>query len=154
RKLYFVIALLFFCAPLRAQVVDLPKLEIVSNDKPVKTYKFDSKLMGRTMLFQVVFPPLPKHPPNYRGPEPVYPVLYLLHGLGGHYDNWASKTQIAKYAAEYNWTIVIPEGGDGWYTDSTTAPNDRYESYLLQELFPLVDKWFGVANQRDARAIA
>jgi len=142
------------CVVSQAQTRNAPEFERVSKDKgPVQTYRFQSKLMGRPMLFQVVAPLQARHSANYRGPKLVYPIMYLLHGLAGHYDNWSTKTQIAKYAAEYKWTIVLPEGGDGWYTDSVTVSGDRYESYLINELFPLIDRWFGPDTSR-TRGIA
>lgn len=83
-----------------------------------------------------------------------YPVVYLLHGLGGHFDNWTDKTKLWEYAAESGFIVVTPEGGDGWYTDSATVPNDRYETYLTDELIPEIDKKFRTAADRNNRAIA
>src|SRR5437868_5437216 len=104
---------LFCWAPSFAQGDGPPTPEWVSSDgKTLITYKFESKVMGRPMFFQVAFPPHPKRSPNYRGPEPIFPVLFLLHGLSGHYDNWSTKTKIVEYAATFRRTIVMPEGGD------------------------------------------
>jgi S-formylglutathione hydrolase FrmB len=81
-------------------------------------------------------------------------VIYLLHGLAGHYDNWTDKTKLAEYAGAYKFIIVTPEGGDGWYTDSSTTRNDRYESYILKELIPEIDRKFRTVPNRDHRLIA
>jgi S-formylglutathione hydrolase FrmB len=81
-------------------------------------------------------------------------VIYLLHGLYGHFDNWAAKTKLAEYSAQHNYLIVAPEGNDGWYTDSVTVPSDKYESYIVKELIPLIDKKFRTVADRDHRAIA
>jgi S-formylglutathione hydrolase FrmB len=81
-------------------------------------------------------------------------VIYLLHGLFGHFDNWTDKTKLAEYAAPHNFIIVTPEGGDGWYTDSVSVPNDKYESYIIQELIPEIDKKFRTVADREHRAIA
>src|SRR5207248_10367596 len=83
-----------------------------------------------------------------------YPVIYLLHGFGGHYNNWTDKTKVAQYAKQYGFLIVTPEGADGWYTDSVSAPNDRYESYIIQELIPEIDKTYRTLADRDHRAVA
>ena len=86
--------------------------------------------------------------------ETRYPVIYLLHGLTGHYNNWAEKTKLEQYAANYNYIIVMPEGDNGWYTDSATVPNDKYESYIIKELIPEIDKKYRTKADRQNRAIA
>lgn len=111
--------------------------------------ELDSKLMRRKMPYQVIIPT------NYESEKTIrFPVLYLLHGLGGHYDNWASKTNLTKHAAEHRVILVMPEGGNGWYTDSATEPNDKYESYIIQELVSEIDKNYRTVAERKGRAIA
>ena len=118
--------------------------------KTVENFKLNSKLMAREMPYRVVLPV------NYNNSKEktTYPVIYLLHGLTGHFDNWTDNTKLAEYAARYNYIIVTPEGNNGWYTDSATAPNDRYETYISQELIPEIDKKFRTKAARESRAIA
>jgi S-formylglutathione hydrolase FrmB len=112
------------------------------------TYQLKSKLMGQDMPYLVVLPN------DYGTSKANYPVIYLLHGLSGHYDNWTAKTKLAEYSAAHKFIIVTPEGGDGWYTDSSTVPNDKYESYIVKELIPEIDKKFRTVADRDHRMIA
>jgi S-formylglutathione hydrolase FrmB len=77
-----------------------------------------------------------------------------LHGLTGHFSNWTDKTKLAEYAADHNFVIVTPEGDNGWYSDSVSVPNDKYESYLVNELIPAIDKTFRTAAKRENRFIA
>lgn len=116
----------------------------------VGDYKIDSKLMAREMPYRVILPV------NYKqsNDKTAYPTLYLLHGLTGHFDNWTNKTKIAEYALKYDYIIVMPEGNNGWYSDSASVPNDKYESYILRELIPEVDKKFRTRAERGYRAIA
>jgi putative tributyrin esterase len=117
----------------------------------VQTIQFESKLVGKTLPYNVLLPL------NYNdeiAKTKRYPVLYLLHGLTGHYTNWFERTRLADYAAADQIIIVTPEGNDGWYTDSSTIQNDKYESYIIQELIPDVEKRFRVNSDRGARAIA
>jgi putative tributyrin esterase len=117
----------------------------------VQTLRLSSRLMAREMPYRVIFPS------GYDAKEKAserYPVIYLLHGLGGHFDNWTDKTKLAEYAAPYDFIIVTPEGGDGWYTDSATARDDRYETYIADELISEIDKKFRTAADRKYRAIA
>jgi putative tributyrin esterase len=116
-----------------------------------ETIQFKSKLVGKTLPYSVVLPP------GYAlagQPAISYPVLYLLHGLAGHYSNWLTKTRLAEYAAAYRMIIITPEGNDGWYTDSATVSADRYETYIVQELIPDVEKHFRAIKGREGRSVA
>lgn len=117
----------------------------------VVTVKFQSKLVEKLLPYNVVLPPGYSNPENS---NVTYPVLYLLHGLSGHYSDWAARTKLTEYASSYQILIVTPEGNDGWYTDSVTKPEDKYETYIVQELIPDVQRRFRVSNARQARAIA
>ncbi len=136
---------LVFAVPVAAQ-----RSNVGSSD-PLKVQegKIASKLMARDMPYRILLP---------RGYETAkserYPAIYLLHGLYGSYKNWTEKTKIAEYAAEYGFIIVNPEGANGWYTDSVLTPNDRYESYIIKELIPEIDRKFRTKADRDDRIIA
>jgi len=115
---------------------------------PVQALQLSSKLMARDVPYRVVLPT------EYRSSKERYPVIYLLHGLAGHYDNWTDKTKIAQYAASYKFIVVTPEVGDGWYTDSSTILSDKYEDYIIKELIPEIDAKFRTLVDRDHRMIA
>ncbi len=114
----------------------------------VHSYSLSSKLMNREMPYRIILPT------GYASTSERYPVIYLLHGLTGHFNNWTDKTKLAEYSTAYKFIIVTPEGGDGWYTDSATVPADKYESYIVEELIPEIDKKFRTLADRDHRAIA
>ena len=116
----------------------------------VENYKLNSKLMAREMPYRVVLPI------DYKSAndKTAYPVIYLLHGLTGHFSNWTDSSKLVEHAAKYNYILVTPEGNNGWYTDSATVPNDRYESYIVQELIPEIDKKFRTQADRNHRAVA
>ena len=115
----------------------------------VETVQFRSTLINASLPYQVVLPP------DYRTSKTTrYPVLYLLHGLGGHYGDWLTRTNVADYAAQYRLIVVTPEGNDSWYTDSATKPNDKYESYVLKELIPDVQRRYRTIETRYGRAVA
>ena len=117
----------------------------------VQTVPFVSKLVGKPLPYNVVLP-VGYDQPSAKGTS--YPVLYLLHGLTGHYDNWTKRTKLAEYAAAYSMIIVTPEGNNGWYTDSATVLTDKYESYIVNELIPDVQQRFRANPAREGRAIA
>jgi S-formylglutathione hydrolase FrmB len=115
----------------------------------VETIQFHSTLINATLPYNVVLPR------DYRSAKTSrYPVLYLLHGLGGHYSDWLTRTNVADYASQYRLIIVMPEGNDSWYMDSATKPNDKYEMYILKELIPDVQHRYRTIETRYGRAIA
>src|SRR5437773_4375868 len=115
----------------------------------VETIQFQSKLVNATLPYNVILPP------GYRTSTTTrYPVLYLLHGLTGHYSDWLHRTNVADYAAQYRMIVVMPEGKDGWYTDSASVFTDKYESYILKELIPDVQKRYRTIETRYGRGIA
>lgn len=117
----------------------------------VQTVLFESKLVGQTLPYNVLLPV------DYDQPTSKtkrYPVVYLLHGLTGHYTNWIEKTKLTDHAAPYGLIIVTPEGNDGWYSDSATMPSDKYETYIIQELLPDVQRRYRTVETREGRAIA
>jgi putative tributyrin esterase len=117
-----------------------------------RTIQFHSKLVGAQLPYRVILPPW-YNPAEGQKPQ-RYPVLYLLHGLGGHYTNWLEKTKLLNDSFHFNLIIVTPEGNDGWYTDSATVPRDKYESYILKELIPDVESRFRTIETRAGRSIA
>ena len=115
----------------------------------VETVQFHSQLVNATLPYNVVLPP------DYHVSKSTrYPVLYLLHGFGGHYGDWVTRTNLADYTAQYRMIVVTPEGNNGWYTDSVSAANDKYESYILKELIPDVQKRYRTIEARYGRGIA
>jgi putative tributyrin esterase len=116
----------------------------------IETVEFDSTLMARRMPFRVVVPA------RYNEKAEAarrYPVVYLLHGLFGGYDNWTKLTKLAEYSAAADVIIVTPEGKNGWYTDSAANPSDKFESHIVREVIPEVDKRYRTIAERRARAI-
>ncbi len=117
----------------------------------VHSSELDSKLMGRKMPYRVVLPA------GYDAREEGsrrYQVVYLLHGLTGNFANWTNLTRLTEHSVNYKLIIVTPEGENGWYTDSATKATDKYESYIVKELIPEIDRLYRTENKREGRAIA
>lgn len=93
-------------------------------------------------------------PHDYNSSSKRYPVLFLLHGLFGAHTNWIELTDIERHTQEHELIIVMPDGGDGWYSDSATVASERYESFFINELLPHVEQNFRTLEQRSSRAIA
>ncbi len=110
-----------------------------------------SKLVKTTLPYNVI---LPRDYLSTQARNRRYPVIYLLHGLTGHFSNWVERTKVSEYSRLSDVLIVMPEGNNGWYTDSATVPDHKYESYVIEELIPEVDRKFRTIESREGRAIA
>lgn len=107
-----------------------------------------SSLMQRELPFWVILPE------TYETSGKNYPVLYLLHGLFGSCDNWLELTAIKDYLADKELIVVLPEGGNSWYSDSATIAKDKFESSFINELIPGVETKYRVSASKEKRAIA
>ena len=126
----------------------------VERDAPRRheTVPFESKLVGAPLPYNVLLPAGYKTEAAKRR---RYPVLYLLHGLTGSANDWVSeRARLADHAAHYPFIVVVPEGRNAWYTDSATAPAEKFESYFVRELIPDVDTRFRTLASREGRAVA
>ena len=146
----FLWLILAFAVPFAVQAQKAETQQTVNQTAvTVQDLKLNSKLMAREMPYKLILPT------NYKTEkDKTYAVIYLLHGLTGHYNNWTDKTKIAEYAAKYQYIFVMPEGDDGWYSDSVSVAKDKYESYIIQELIPEIDKKFRTFADKNHRVIA
>jgi len=150
-KLRAALTVLLLASPLGVARVSAPHpLATASSSVPsIETVQFQSKLLNATLPYNVILPIEYHYSRTTR-----YPVLYLLHGVTGHYSDWITHTNVAEYAAGYRMIVVMPEGNNGWYTDSATVPADKYETYILKELIPEVQKRYRTIEARYGRAVA
>ena len=82
-------------------------------------------------------------PDSYSGGNDSLPVILLLHGYGGGYKNWSSKTNLVRQADEFNFIIVCPDGNrNSWYLDSPMEPESQYKTFFINELVPWIKKNF------------
>jgi putative tributyrin esterase len=93
--------------------------------------------LNRTARFAVLLPA------GYQ-PSNRYPVLYLLHGLGGSYRDWISSSKLAAHALPYNILIVMPDAGASWYVNAVNTQDDRFEDYITQDLPSTVSSKYSI----------
>ena len=107
-----------------------------------------SAALGRAMKYRVLLPS------DYDSSQRRYPVLYLLHGLGGDYKDWTTRTNVAEYSRTLPLIIVMPDGENSWYTNAANTPADRFEDYILTDLLTDVAGKYRTINSRHGRTIA
>lgn len=115
----------------------------------VDTLSLYSTAMKKEMKFIVV-------EPANKSPQKGFPVLYLLHGMGGSYDLWINKVPELQAAADrFNCLIVCPDGGrTTLYFNNPLDSSYRFESHFIRELIPYIDKSYPTAKDRRYRAVA
>ena len=97
-------------------------------------------------------------PSSYQRGNQQYPVIYLLHGGSGAFSDWHQKVSepglVAKMAEAYDLIIVTPGVGPAsYYYDSPLLDSVRYETYMIQELIPHIDKSYRTLAKKESRAI-
>ncbi|MFO0811362.1 MAG: alpha/beta hydrolase-fold protein [Gemmataceae bacterium] len=116
---------------------------------PVKTVTFDSPSVGRTMKYNIVLPA------KYEQTTDRYPVLYLLHGYSGNYNNWG-RMGVPRSAHLYDLIVVMPDGGNSWYVNwakSEEGQKNNWEDAIVKDLVGHVDATYRTIAKREGRAI-
>lgn len=86
------------------------------------------------------------------GPTEDIPTLYLLHGMHGTYSSWLRKSNIERYAADYNIAVVMPSGENSFYTDMKYGA--KYFTYTAEELVDFTRRVFRLSVKREKTFIA
>ncbi|WP_316770183.1 alpha/beta hydrolase family protein [Pedobacter frigiditerrae] len=75
-------------------------------------------------------------PKNYKKLDKL-PVMFLLHGYSGNYKQWNNIMNAQKYADEYGFIIICPDGlFSSWYLNSPVKADWQYETFFFNELYP------------------
>lgn len=139
--------------------------DVLHTDMPqgkIDTVTYESKTVGTNRKALIYTPP------GY-SKERKYPVLYLLHGIGGDEKEWlkGGQPQIILnnlYAANKvePMIVVMPNGRamkDDRATGNMMAPDKvqafaAFEQDLLNDLIPFIEATYPVISDREHRAIA
>lgn len=115
--------------------------------------RFWSQSLGRQMPFRIYLPP------GYESDTSVeYPVLYMLHGLGGSNADWQNQGLFDAATAMISrgeippMIIVTPEGESGYWVDHYKN-GPRYGSYISKDLVSFIDANYRTKAYGSARAI-
>jgi enterochelin esterase-like enzyme len=126
----------------------------------LETIEYDSTTVGIKRKAQVYLPP------GYSA-ENKYPVLYLLHGIGGDEREWtrggAANVILDNLYADKKavpMIVVLPNGR----ASKDLTPRDpiprqspafaAFERDLLDDLIPFIEKTYSVKADRESRALA
>ncbi|MCP4445116.1 MAG: esterase family protein [Myxococcales bacterium] len=138
----------------------------------VKTASFRSEALGVEKSYLVYLPA------GYEQGEVRYPVVYMLHGIGGDEDDWSKMNLIdAPDELSLPAIIIMIDGEDSFYANSATlagydvclkvprpfghTPSPEtycvrsadYETYVASDMGAHVDSTYRTIAKREARAI-
>jgi putative tributyrin esterase len=77
------------------------------------------------------------------------PAVVLLHGWSGNYKQWNKIMDAQKYADEYGYILICPDGlYKSWYLNSPAKLDWQYESFFFDELLPKVKQDFSIDEDK------
>ena len=93
--------------------------------------------------------------PDGVGPvDGAFPTVYLLNGYGGDYGSWGIvRPDLGDLADQFGVVMVMPDGRDTWYFDSTVNPKVQMESFITKTLVPYIDSRYPTVKAPEYRAI-
>ncbi|HUQ01235.1 MAG TPA: alpha/beta hydrolase family protein [Kofleriaceae bacterium] len=163
--------------PTSASSEAAPITPVAAPDGPGKVLdaSFESKALGVVKKYKVYLP---------AGYDALtarrYPVVYMLHGLGGNETNWVGGGKLDAVAdgLHLQAIVVMPDGDDAFYANAATSPDLKaclaagtppfsdderpedfcvakrsYEDYIARDLVAHVDATYRTIALRRARGI-
>jgi len=118
----------------------------------VQRRTFASAALGRTMPYYAYLPP------GYEETGRSYPVLYLLHGMGGSYEEWRSfgifdaADRMIRSGEIEPVVIVLPQGDRAYWVDHANG-GPAWGRYTASDLVAEVDGRFRTLIGAETRAI-
>jgi enterochelin esterase-like enzyme len=121
--------------------------------------EYESKTVGNTRKMQVYTPP------GY-SKDKKYPVLYILHGIGGDETEWQRFAEVDALMdnlindKEAEPMIVVMPNGRAQKDDSANAGMGAapafavFERDLLDDVIPTIESRYGARTDREGRALA
>jgi S-formylglutathione hydrolase FrmB len=118
-----------------------------------KSLPFFSHAVNDTICYSLYLPQ------GYYSTHDSFPVLYLLHGLGGDENSWISDFSVDRITDSITRTgamppliIVMPDGRKSYYINDyrNVFP---YETFFIREFIPFIDSAYRTKGSKSFRAI-
>jgi S-formylglutathione hydrolase FrmB len=159
------------CGRSPARTDDRAPRDVVATAGRVADGRLTSAALGVDKAYRVWLPAA------YDRDQRRYPVVYMLHGLGGNERDWTDAGDLAAAATTIGLDaiVVMPDGDSSFYAD-WARPVDRaecqrnpfsddegaptycveraaYETYVVRDLIAHVDSTYRTIPRRDGRGI-
>ncbi|MCF8295789.1 MAG: esterase family protein [Bacteroidales bacterium] len=135
-------------------IILLLPLLVLSQSQVLISQQIDSKILHQPKLYSVYLPD------GFASSTKQYPVLYLLHGLGGDETDWIRKGQVQRTVDSLiqadlikPLVIIMPDAEDTYYMNHNDGMY-QFEDFFFMELMPTVEKSYGCLGDREHRYIA
>lgn len=134
---------------------DEVQLVVTDNVSLLTDKNFSSIVLNQTMKYNIVLPN-----DYYINTERYYPILYLLHGMGGNNNSWSEDgnvKQIVQDAIKNEivdpMIVVMPDAFNTFYVDDYQN-GLKYETYFWDEFLPFIEETYRIEASRETRFIA
>ena len=88
---------------------------------------------------------------SYLNDSVKFKTLYLLHGSYGGYNDWPLNTNITTYIEKYNLAVVMPDGENSGYNNTSSGD---FLKYISKELPNYLETMFPLYSSKENRFIA
>ncbi len=111
-----------------------------------------SPALGRSMPYYVYLPP------GYEESGKRYPTLYMLHGMGGHREEWivygliGMIDQQIRFGNVAPFIVVLPQGDKGYWVDNANG-GPRWGEYLTRDVVENIDANYRTLQSPASRGI-
>ena len=118
----------------------------------VEHQRFRSAALERSMPYYAYLPP------SYGRTDQRYPVLYMLHGMGGSREEWRSlglldaADRLIRTGQIEPLIIVLPQGDKAYWMDHAND-GEQWGAYTARDLVAEVDARYRTVTERASRAI-
>jgi enterochelin esterase-like enzyme len=119
----------------------------------IRDVEFASAALGRDMPYVVYLPP------GYETSARRYPVLYMLHGMGGSASEWRTygifdvADRLIRAGTLTPMIIVLPQGDRAYWVDHAALDKEAWGRYMARDVVGDVDARFRTRADAADRAI-
>lgn len=118
---------------------------------------FRSWCLQTNVDVDIIIPDINKNenPAVYYNHDRRFPVLWLLHGTWGGYNDFVRRTNIDLYAKECGIMVVMPNAMNSEYSNWPTFMLGYNQfDFLIKELMPMIHGFFPASSKKEDNYIA
>jgi enterochelin esterase-like enzyme len=127
--------------------------EINAQQTFVESHYFQSNILTQKVNYSIILPE------NYYKTSEKYPVIYLLHGIGGNGESWIKRCNfniLIDSLKDCNLIsdliYIMPDAHNSYYIDNYNR-SFCYESFFINEFIPFIDSNYRTIPSASDRTI-
>ena len=126
---------------------------LAAQSELVELHSCQSTMLDQKVNYTVILPG------NYYQTSEKYPVIYLLHGIGGNGNSWISRCNfnslidsLKNLKLVTDFIYVMPDAQNSYYIDNYNK-SFLYESFFIKEFIPFIDSVFRTQPSASERTL-